>query len=212
MTAISAVNRSRMWARASDISRSARSNKLKHQPHLSDPKRSLGWRSPHIERLSSVLIAAVEAVPDQDRAPCRRRRVALLSRHNRPSGRRDRPDARRPNCRKDRAKVADATFLAPKISRPSSMTIASASSKPLVSLRCLIVSMISWGIPSRDHFRLVRRPLELAVELTSGGENGQLANSSSLIPLVTQIAVERPSSTATARDCAALYRRDLSGL
>src|SRR5215831_17070234 len=41
-----------------------------------------------------------------------------------------------------------------------------------------------------DCFRLVRRPFELAIELTGSGENGQLANTQ--CRLVAQIAVERP--------------------
>jgi hypothetical protein len=59
------------------------------------------------------------------------------------------------NWRNDRAKVADVTFLAPKISRPSSMTIASASSRLLVPLRCLMMSMISRDTLG-DYFRFVR--------------------------------------------------------
>ncbi len=39
--------------------------------------------------------------------------------------------------------------------------------------------------------RLVRRPFKLAVELTRGSEDGQLANASSQPRLVPQIAVER---------------------
>src|SRR6516162_6028579 len=99
--------------------------------------------------------------------------------------------ARWPNCRKERAKVAGVTFFAPKISRPSSMTIASVSSKSLVSLRCLMISMISREIPS-PILRLVSRPLKLAVELPGSGEDGQFANSPAQSRLVSQIAVERP--------------------
>src|SRR5205823_1477413 len=43
-----------------------------------------------------------------------------------------------------------------------------------------------------ERLRLVRRPFELAVELTGSREDGHLANTTSQPRLVSQIAVERP--------------------
>ena len=51
--------------------------------------------------------------------------------------------------------------------------------------------------------RLVRRPFKLAVELTSSGEDSQLANASSQSRLMSEIAVERP---AMSRELAAVQQ------
>ena len=73
--------------------------------------------------------------------------------------------ARRPKCCNARAKLAEAISLAPKISRPKSITTASAWSRPLVSRRRPMISMSSRGYP-RGALGFVRCPFESAVELT----------------------------------------------
>src|SRR5215472_3954781 len=72
------------------------------------------------------------------------------------------------------------------------MTIASASARPLVSLRCLIDFDDVPGNALAERLRFVRCPFKLAVELAGGGEDGQFANASLQPRLVSQIAVERP--------------------
>jgi hypothetical protein len=59
-----------------------------------------------------------------------------------------------------------------------------------------------------DCFQLVRCPFELAVELTGGGENGQLADASSQSRFVSQIMM----SGRVYRKSSGLYSRMPPGL
>jgi hypothetical protein len=114
--------------------------------------------------------------------------------------------ARRPNCRSARANFADATLLVPKISRPNSMTIASESSRPFVSLRCLMTSMISGEIPSLSASGSCAAHSNRLSSSRAVVRMGQLANASSQPRLLSQIAVERPGMSRELRTKAG-YRR-----
>jgi hypothetical protein len=98
--------------------------------------------------------------------------------------------ARRPNCRKDRAKVADATFLA------EDLTAELDDDRIGLVQATRILAMLDDfdDLPGNtlvDRLRLVSSPFKLAIELTGSGEDGQFANTSSQSRLVSQIAVER---------------------
>ena len=107
--------------------------------------------------------------------------------------------ARRPNCRKDLANVAEegpGERRRGHLPRAEDLTAQlDDDCIGLVQAACILAMLDDVddlrGNALAKRLRLVRRPFKLAVELTGSGQDGQLANPSSQSGLVAQIAVER---------------------